>query len=96
MLHSCLLDYENTTDVCDGCGSQHHKYDTCILKSKIISFRLENVQVIPQFANNITHQINKSTTSQDADWREPRPKRTGRFTVDEERSECQKKPRLMV
>lgn len=36
-------DYENITDICYGCGSQDHKFDTCNLNSKNISFKIKNV-----------------------------------------------------
>lgn len=35
LLNSCLLDYENITDICYECGSQEHKFNTCILNSNL-------------------------------------------------------------
>lgn len=39
-LHTCLLDYENITNICYGCGSQYHKFDSCVLNSKISPWEL--------------------------------------------------------
>lgn len=74
ILHFCFLDYESITDVCYNCGSQDHKYDSCVLNSTIITFSIENVEVIPQVGHNIiSGQPRKSPTS-DAIRREACPK----------------------
>lgn len=47
IVHSCLLVYENIIDISYGCGSQDHRFDSCVLNSEKIAFKIENVQVIP-------------------------------------------------
>lgn len=61
---SCLLDYENITDICYGFGIQDHKFDTCVLNSKNICFIIENVQVVPQVAGNISPHLDMNTPTQ--------------------------------
>lgn len=56
-LHSCLLDNRDSTDICYGCGSQNHKFDTNVFNSKNISIRIENVQVVSQVADNMAPQL---------------------------------------
>lgn len=42
VIYECLLDYENITNICFGCGSQSHKFDSCTLNSKNIAIELRN------------------------------------------------------
>lgn len=81
VIHTCFLDYENITDICYSCGSQDHKFDSCILISENVAFKRENVQIIPEIADNIQSLVNKRTTSQEAEWREVRPKRSQCFST---------------
>lgn len=46
LIRSCILDYENITNICYSGGSHDHKFDNCILNSKNISSKVEKVQVI--------------------------------------------------
>lgn len=41
-------------------------FDTCILNNKNASYKLENLQAVPQCADNGTSQVNKHNPSQDA------------------------------
>lgn len=42
-IYECFIDYENITNVCYGCGSDYHKFDTCYLNSKSVSFKVERL-----------------------------------------------------
>lgn len=41
-IQECLLDYENITSICFGCGSQSHKFETCSLNSKTLPLKLKS------------------------------------------------------
>lgn len=40
----CIIDDENITNICYGCGSQKHKFDFCKLNTKSVSFRIKKLQ----------------------------------------------------
>lgn len=73
--YDCLLDFENITSICFGCGSQSHKFDTCMLNSKCISLKLEKFQEISQVDETLGFHMESKTEIQDADWVEVRLKR---------------------
>lgn len=41
--YGCLVDYENITTFCYGCGSQNHKFDACSFNSKSMASRIEGL-----------------------------------------------------
>lgn len=44
ILYECFLDYENITNICNGCDSQNHTFDSCSFNTKSVAFRIERVQ----------------------------------------------------
>lgn len=36
------IDYENITEICYGCGSQDHKFDTCYINVECV-FKVETI-----------------------------------------------------
>lgn len=37
-IYECFIDYENITNICYRCGSHYHKFDSCYLNSKSVSY----------------------------------------------------------
>lgn len=44
VLYECFLDYDNITNICYGCGSQNHKFDSCSFNTKSVAFHIERLQ----------------------------------------------------
>lgn len=44
ILYEHLLDYENITSICFGCGSQSYRFNFCTFTSKNVAFKVEKLQ----------------------------------------------------
>lgn len=73
ILYECFLDYENITNICHGCGSQAHKFDSYVFKSKHLVFKVKNLQEMLQVDDSFVLKMEGKTTSHDAEWVEVRP-----------------------
>lgn len=40
-IYECFFDYQNISNIRYGCGSHYHKFDSCYLNSKSVSFKVE-------------------------------------------------------
>lgn len=76
--HECLLDYENITIICFGCGSQSQKFDTCRFNSRNIALKLENFQELSQADESQDLFNENKMETWDANWVEVPLKRTSR------------------
>lgn len=81
--HKRLLDYENLTSICFGCGSQSHKFDACKLNSKNDTLKLEKFQRFSQVDDSHGLYNEEKTDTQEVDWVEVRLKKAPRPNCNE-------------
>lgn len=67
VVYENLLDCENITNICFGCDSQSHKFDSCALNSKVLLLGSMNLQETSQMDESLGYNVEGKTESQDAD-----------------------------
>lgn len=65
-MYECLLDCENITNICFGCGSQSHRFDTCMFNSKSIIFKVEKLSEVSSVADSLKLKDDEKTKSQES------------------------------
>lgn len=70
---SALIDYENLTDMCYGCGQQDPKFENCPLFSKSFSIKVEKRLSDLSMPKDPNAEINHPNSMANENWVETKP-----------------------
>lgn len=74
-IKSALIDYENLTDICYGCGQQDHQFENCPSFPKSFSIKIEKRLTDSICPNQVPSQNNQDLPMANDNWVEIKPKR---------------------